>query len=385
MLVSNGNIEYSQDQDEKVCRLKSVLSADPIHWNEFLELDRDLAVLSHEATFKCSFSWILVHYPPAYVIETLLERYQNYLFSNDEEIKIIVNVALLGSIPKVLQFIASHYSYIMGQSLGFSGDLPLHRAQKVETASIILQACPASIGAQNTALELPLHIALQHQQHPDHIRLLVEQGLTMNVGGKEGCGGVLVKNRRGKTPFDLLTHQFATGIDLAILKNPFYEIDRRMFQNLVTMVLAIRDVAPNHASDVNILTEIIRLDCPPQAVRMAQMMAPEQVSKPDKLGRYPLHLASANKFCCRRVLGSLIWGFPRALQLCDQTGKYPLHWCALGGRTFFVGGMDIIYLTEPSVSSISDSTGFYPFMYAASVDCALDTIYHLIRECPGIT
>ena len=382
MLFSNSRFEYSQNQDEKVFRLKSVLSADPIHWNEFLELDRDLAVLSHEATFNCPFSWILARYPPTYVIKILLERYQNYIFCSDEKIKIIVNIALLGSISEVLRFIASHYSYIMSQPLDFSGDLPLHRAQKADIASIILRACPASVGVQNAVMELPLHNAFKHQQHPDHIRLLVEQGLAMKVGGKEGCGGVLVKNRVGKTPFDVLKKQFVTGIDIATLTNPLYEIDRRMFQNLVTMVLAIGNADPNSVNDVNILAEIIRLDCPPQAVLMVQIMAPGQVNKPDELGRYPLHLAVANKYCCRRVLNGLIWGFPRAIKLCDQSGKYPLHWGAIGGRSF-AAGMDMIYLAEPTVSCISDKNGLYPFMYAASVNCTLDTIYRLIGECPG--
>mmetsp|Transcript_19574 Transcript_19574/g.28892 ORF Transcript_19574/g.28892 Transcript_19574/m.28892 type:complete len:385 (+) Transcript_19574:178-1332(+) len=382
MLFSNSNMEFRQDQEEKVVRLKNIIAADPINWNEFLELDSELWVLSHEAAFDCSFSWILAHYPPPHVIKSLLERYQKFLFSNDVEIKSILNISLLESIPEVVQFIASRYSYIMNQPLDISGDVPLHRAQNGEIASIILQACPVSVGAQNHALELPLHAALLHQQHPDHIRLLVEQGVAMKVGGEEGCGGVLVQNSHGKSPFDMLNNQFETGIDLATLDNPIYETDRRMFNNLVTMVLAIRHVDRARASEFNVLHEIIRLDCPPSAIRMAQIMAPGQVSKPDEVGRYPLHLAAANKSCCRRVLDSLIWGFPRAVQLCDQSGKYPLHWGAIGGRPFSAG-VETIYLGGPAVTCIPDKNGFYPFMYAASGNCELDTIYRLLRESPG--
>mmetsp|Transcript_19573 Transcript_19573/g.28889 ORF Transcript_19573/g.28889 Transcript_19573/m.28889 type:complete len:280 (+) Transcript_19573:178-1017(+) len=276
MLFSNSNMEFRQDQEEKVVRLKNIIAADPINWNEFLELDSELWVLSHEAAFDCSFSWILAHYPPPHVIKSLLERYQKFLFSNDVEIKSILNISLLESIPEVVQFIASRYSYIMNQPLDISGDVPLHRAQNGEIASIILQACPVSVGAQNHALELPLHAALLHQQHPDHIRLLVEQGVAMKVGGEEGCGGVLVQNSHGKSPFDMLNNQFETGIDLATLDNPIYETDRRMFNNLVTMVLAIRHVDRARASEFNVLHEIIRLDCPPSAIRMAQIMAPGQ-------------------------------------------------------------------------------------------------------------
>ena len=84
---------------------------------------------------------------------------------------------------------------------------------------------------------------------------------------------------------------------------------------------AIRHIDQACASEVNVLQEIISLKCPPHAICMAQIITPWQVSKLDKVGRNPLCLAAANNSCCGRVLDSLIWDFPQAIQFCDQSGK----------------------------------------------------------------
>lgn len=380
-MLSQLNIQCAADQHDKVCELKRVLSEDPINWKKFLELDEELAVLSHQDDFDCSITWILSHYPPGYVIHTLLERYHNEVFANPEQMKKVLNIGLVSSIPEVVQFICSHYPYVLSQRLDEeTGDYPIHRAQKMEIASIILAADPASIGYQNNKLDLPLHCALYHQQHPDHVNLLLERGLAMHTGGDEGKGGVLVPNRNGKTPFDILKGQFQC-MDLATITSPIYEADRRLWQNFVSMICVIRGVNPRQAREMNLLHAIIELDCPPQAVRLGQIMT-GQVSKIDELGRSPLHLACANSISgSRRVIENLVWGFPRAVYLADNNGQFPLHYAANGGRSFG-DGIDIIYDANPSISNTPDRNGMLPYVLAANAGSSVDTIYRLMREIP---
>lgn len=376
------NKEQSIDQEhENFCHLKQILSHDPINWKAFLDVDREFdTLLRCSESIESTFAWILAHYPPKYVIHDLLHRYQSQLFSDQEKMKRILNIALGHNSYDVVYFIAKNYPFLMNQRLDNknSGDLPLHRVRDVDIASIVIQCYPAAVNVQNFALELPLHCAIEHFSHPDHVRILIEAGLANNVGGKEGCGGVLVRNNMGKTPFDVLNHQFSTGIDLATLGNPVYEIEKRMWKNLIAMIHAIRG-----AKDLLILHEIINLKCPSQAVRLAQIMLPNELSRADDMGRYPLHLASSQKNYCKVVLEHLVIGFPEVAHLSDCSGKYPLHYCTLGGRSF-AEGTEAIYNAEPVIATVSDDDGYLPFMYAASTCCSTDTIYRLLRECPGI-
>lgn len=373
------NQEQLISQHENFCNLKRILANDPIHWKEFLEADREYDMLPKcNESFESTFAWILSHYPPRYVIHDLLHRYQHVLFSDGEKLKNILNVALVRKSYDVVQFIATNYPLVVKEGLDKSGDLPLHRVRDVDIASIILQCYPTAVNMPNFNLELPLHCAIEQFSHPDYVRILIEEGLANNVGGREGCGGVLVPNKMGKTPFDILMNQFATGIDLAILGNPVYEIEKRMWKNMITMLHAIRGT-----NNLLVLHDIINLKCPSQAVRLGQIMLPNDVLRADDMGRYPLHLASFQKSCSRLVLEHLLIGFPQVAHLCDGSGKYPLHYCTLGGRSF-QEGTEMIYNAEPGVAATMDDDGFLPFMYAASTSCSIDTIYRLLRECAGI-
>mmetsp|Transcript_12734 Transcript_12734/g.23874 ORF Transcript_12734/g.23874 Transcript_12734/m.23874 type:complete len:402 (-) Transcript_12734:68-1273(-) len=380
---SHGAIREQQPMDlhENFCNLRRTLSNEPINWKEFLDVDREYDMLSrcNESFLESTFAWIITHYPPSYVIQDLLSRYQEHLFSNGGKVKSMLNIGLVHNSYDVVHFIATKYPFLMHQPLdNNSGDLPLHRVRDVDIASIILQRYPAAVSVPNFAHEIPLHCTIQHFSHPDHVRILIDEGLANNVGGMEGCGGVLVPNKMGKTPFDLLMHQFATGIDLATLGNPVYEIERRMWKNMLTMIYAIRGT-----KDTLILHDIINLQCPSQAVRLGQIMIPNEISKADDMGRYPLHLACSQKNCCKSILEHLMLGFKEVVHLRDYSGKYPLHHCALGRRSF-AEGTELIYNAEPTVATIADDNGFLPFMYAASTGCSTDTIYRLLMESPGI-
>ena len=382
LMAESFNNNFPMDEEEKVFQLRRLISTDPINWNEFLRLDEDLGVLSHEA-YDCSFSWILAHSPPDSVLKTILSRYHTYLFSDVTKIKAGLDIALYCSATEVVKFIATHYQHVISETIDDdSGDFPLHRARKAEIASILLEAYPAGVARQNNEFDLPLHVAIQHYQHPDDIRLLVEQGMIRKVGGQEGRGGVLVKNRLGETPFSLLNKQFSTGIDIACLSHPVYETDRRLWENLRTMVYAIHDVDKDNAQNFNILHALITLDCPPEAIQLAQLMVPGQVRIADEKGRYPLSLAAAHTNCSRRVLDNLLGAFPRALHRFDKKGRYPLHWGAAGGRSFPEGTESIF---SADIASIPDREGMFPFMLAASSkDGTVDTIYRLLRYSPDV-
>ena len=112
-------------------------------------------------------------------------------------------------------------------------------------------------------------------------------------------------------------------------------------------------------------------------------MVPGQVRIADEKGRYPLSLAAAHTNCSRRVLDNLLGAFPRALHRFDnKKGRYPLHWGAVGGRSF-PEGTESIYSAD--IASIPDREGMFPFMLvASSKDGTVDTIYRLLRYCPDV-
>lgn len=278
MLSSLSIEKYSKDQHDKMIQAYAILSQDPIDWKRFLEIDQELAILSHQNTFDCSMAWILSHSPPEPVIHTLLERYHNDILNNEEMVKSILKIGLSSSITEVVKFICSYSSSILHKPLDESGDYPIHRAQKVDIAKIILEAAPETIGAKNHNLDLPLHTAFIHQHqhsHPDLVSYLIQQGKAMQVGGEAGKGGVLVRNKLGKTPFDMLNEEYALA-DLSTISYPKYTADRRMWVNLTEMVKAIKEDVGDGVMDAKIVDAVVELGCAPQAVKTAKIMAGQE-------------------------------------------------------------------------------------------------------------
>lgn len=378
---TDGN--YMPIQKEKRYQLESILSSEPINWHQFLSLDEDLAILLNEDIFHCSFQWIISHYPPDNVTRSILLQNQRILFGNPKKARACLSIGLNYSATEVVKFIATHHKYLICVPLNDDSlDFPIHRARKLEIATILVRAYPDGIAKKNDKGNLPLHEAILHHLDPNHIKLLIHEAIAMNVGiDTNHCdGGILIRNKSGRSPLSLLKHQFATGVDIASLIHPISTLDGRMWNKLTLMLR----VLSRFGESMRLLHELIDLEFPPEAIYMGRLMMPEELRFRDQEGKSLLSLACMHpKTCSKRLLDSFLRAFPQALYLHDQQGRYPLHWCAVGAREY-CEGTDLIYSNGAAIASIPDKKGFFPFMLAASSPgtCSLELIYWLLRVCP---
>ncbi len=371
-----------EDHEEQAKQLKDLVGRSPVNWERFLQIDDKLRILGNES-YGCSLSWVLSHYPPPHVMQTILSRYRNIFFIDDESIKTALDVALYVSSSEVIRFIANHCRQVK-ETIDESGDLPLHRARRSDIANILLVSYPEGVGRLNKNLELPLHTAVRTYQSPEHIRLLLEYGLTLNVGGYKGKGGIHVENGLGQTPFCMLCNQISSGVDIASLSVPLYQTDLRLWEKLKIMILIHFNVDAGMMHSFNMLHAILHLGCPPEALHMACIIIPNQIQQPNKYGRLPLSLAASQLIYPRRSIELLHHEFAVAINISDDLGRYPLHWAASGGRTFSQG-TDVIFHANPEIAAIHDQAGMVPFMLAAaSPHPSIETIYLLLRVCPHI-
>lgn len=370
------------ERQTRVKELKRLLSRELIDWNRFLELDKDLSAIS-SSSFRCSFPWLLCKYPPKEVLHELLSRYQHYLFANDQTCSELLVAALSYSCAEIIRFVAHKDKKLLGIVLGNSLDIPLHRAGTDEIASLLLQAYPEGVGVQNKRGNLPLHLAIMHYKSPNHVKLLISEGMKQQVG--EGhSGGILVKNNSDETPFSILCKQAATGIDIASIRFPLYRSDLRLWENFNTLVKVYCSIENAGQSDgpFRIMHSLISSGCPQQAVFMAYTIVSEQIKEADEEGRYPLSLAAGQKSCQKLILSNLFNAYPQAILMVDKEGRLPLHWAAFGGRNLEEGAKELI-IANPAALRLADNLGMVPFMLAASnSETSLNTIYHLLRESP---
>jgi len=372
------NLRSTMKSNEmKIKELEQLLSAEPFNWNRFLELDRDLHVISSNICFF-SFRWIASKYPPQNIVNELMNRYHRYITSNESITKECLVAGIEYDNVDVITFIAYHKGkQIFSQPVDKSLDLPLHRARSIDTASILIKTFPDAVRIRNRNGELPLHSAIKHFRSLNHIKLLIREGKRQHIDS--GHGGILAKNIRGETPFSILCHQLATGIDLP-LTFPLFHSDLRLWEVLTTLLQAYstddNGVIPHR--HFRVLHSVISSHCPFQAVYLGQMLAPGQITEADENGRYPLSLAASHNSCPKQVLISLLGAYPNAINSVDRRGRLPLHWAAASGRNLEEGTKEL-FDANPSAISLSDNDGMWPFMLAASsYRSSLNTIYHLL-------
>ena len=388
----------NENRHDKIIQLKRVLSSDPIDWEYFLQLDKDLKVVTIPS-LKCSFTWIIAKYPPREVMHELLTRHEAYLFSkrNRNFCNECIRAALKYKNLEFLQFIAWREKELLSQSLlnnsvdldttlPLTGDLPLHRAGNVDIAKVLVRAYPKGVSVQNRDGDLPLHLAMKHFRSVDHVKFLIREGKKQRIDH----GGVLMKNRYGQSPFSILCKQIETGIDTAYLTFPFYSDDLRLWEKINIVLQAFME-DDNHDRTMNsgskckefqILHSLIRAGCPNQAIHMALIIKPEQIKEIDQEGRYPLSLCAGQRSCPKSILMKILHSYPDALYLPDHYGRLCLHWAVLSGRAVNEGIENLLTL-DPGALRIADKDGMLPFMLAAlNPENSIEAVYHLLRECP---
>ena len=366
--ISATSIE-DEDKHEKLYHLKAILNKDPIDWQTFLVLDNDLDVFS-QPSYQCSFLWILKHFPPDNVVQTLLNRHHGKLFSNMLDVKqLLDNAVILGS-NVVVKYICHHFPTSLNERMDENGNTVLHRTQKADIASIIVSINPAMLSIPNRNGNLPLHEAIIHFCSPELVQLLVEHGKSY----------LTRRNTDGETPLSILFRQVKNGVDIPTLSLPLSRNDIFLWEKLHILIKAQFETESD--DDFNILHRLIQLKSPAAAIHMAVLMEPHQVQKTDINGSFPLSLLAENYEYRKRTIDALIDIFPDAASIPNQYGEFALHHCAKSGR-LYNDGIDSVYRANPSASTMPDCNGIVPFMDAASKTKSVDAIYRLLLQCPN--
>ncbi len=402
----DAQIRMIQEQDddtikrhEKILKLKRLMSSDPIDWEDFLELDKDLqAVIT--PSFKCSFEWLLRRYPPSSILCQLLKRYESYLFSSKQQNqqrnnisikdlrKCIKTACCLGNVD-FIRFVAWKDKRLLSQpfpeELYFTkyGNLPIHCAYNLEMARILVEAYPQGLRVANQfGQDLPIHKAIWHNKSVEHVKFLVIEGKKQGLDH----GGLLRKDSHGHSPFSILCEQIEKGIDVANLTFPLYSDDLKLWEKLLFMLEEIYSSNTQQLGvDFKVVHALIESGCPNQAILMGLMINPVQIRQMDQFGRYPLSLCASQPSATnpKSTLLKILHSYPDAIRIPDYNGRLCLHWAAMGGRKLR-DGMEDILNAYPGALRLADKDGMLPFMLGAAseTDSSLDLVYQLIRECP---
>ena len=328
----------------------------------------------------------------------ILNEHHKDIFVNAESFRLNLYDACYYSSKHLAKFIIDENVDMAKTDIDDNGNLLLHLCQNSAITKILLKAFPGGVARMNDEMDLPLHVAIRKYRNPEIVHMLIDEGIKQQVGGTDGHGGIFVKNKNGYTPFSLLCHQFSSGIDLVSIGFPLYQHDMRLWENLVSVVKAAFIIEgkdskvegkPSEYLEKTcippmMLHKIIELNCPPEAIYLAHVINPLQVTEPDEKGYFPLSLALEKKSVPERVVMKLLKDFPAAINVADKHGRFPLHLSASSGRAY-EDGVEHIFKAQPSAISVADEDGMFPVMHAAAAEeASIDTIYRLLREYPAV-
>ena len=136
------------------------------------------------------------------------------------------------------------------------------------------------------------------------------------------------------------------------------------------------------------LHAIVSIDCPPSFLRFAALIYKDDVLIKDRHGRTPLALCASSTKIDEHTgwitLTILLHTFPAAAGIPDACGRLPLHLAIASNRTW-EGGIKDLLTAEPQSLTMRDPINkLYPFMFAASSNAEINTIYKLLLKNPEL-
>mmetsp|Transcript_3677 Transcript_3677/g.7141 ORF Transcript_3677/g.7141 Transcript_3677/m.7141 type:complete len:493 (+) Transcript_3677:169-1647(+) len=299
------------------------------------------------------------------------------------------------------------------------GSVPLHSVRNLETAKILVDACPSALHSTNNAGYLPLHRVTYANDVPVVVvRYLISEGERHKVGGWDGAGGALVATHNsGLTPLSAAIDMIDKGAQV----NEFQSEDNNSllsraastkWEKLIVIATAAKRVGdyalirPKYScffrnsfrsdAETPVLHTVVSMDCPESIVSYALKLKPEQCQEVDIFGNTALHLACSNPNANEDILRMLLqppYGYKDQAKMLDFHGSLPLHCYVSRGPGRCDSRMKLIIDAEPRALEAMDGEGLYPFMLAAtsasdraggSKGCDLDTVYALLRETPWL-
>ena len=349
----------------------------PVDWGAFLEqLSRDPEE-SARMLRSYSMEWLLPHNPPPEVLRSLVKFHGHDL------------CRIFNELRRPLVHYRSYCDYgeairMLIQNINPNASKPLRQRRRdvflttplflksshtpifdylsrcecdSKTVKAFLDVYPEGLRKRGCNGNLPLHISVGAASSPKEsniatsgiVRLLINEGQRIGVGGSKAAGGVLVENMEGLTPLGVFCSIISgyekrnTKVLNTTRRGHLWEILCLLLRKTYSAVFGY---AVGHGE---VLHAALELGCPVHIVQRLIQEVPEQSERRNIKGRLVLSLALES-------------GMPLSLLqriLCDA----------------------------PKVLHTRDSlTGMYPFMLAASgeEEEKLNTVYWLLREDPTV-
>jgi hypothetical protein len=269
---------------------------------------------------------------------------------------------------------------------------------------------------QSPRVGSPLHVACMFNTSPSIFEALVQANIDMATtpSGEKGFKPAeLVLNR-----FFLRFKRNYTIVDADVDVNDNRKEIKRNHPALRDLVARItillsatragkcRDNVRRHCGELNIHDLIANLSLLGNIspfLDIAVRLNPDQVSKTDNQGNFPLHLVVRNPstsppcapiyrprkfFVSRDPIEVLATYFPIAASIPDQCGDLPLHVALKSGERKWGDGLSSLVKAFPFALQRQDrGTGLFPFqlpvvfLVGSELD-SLDTIFELLIACP---
>ena len=283
---------------------------------------------------------------------------------------------------------------MLAQTPNRDGVFPIHLCNSKDTAELLVDIDPECVCRRSQRSgSLPLHhmIETNGPVDPDLCRYIVQKTLdlgrsrSINSGGASvpPLGGILTRNRHGKTPLSLLVDHIDDDMIKITNRNKMWSVLRETFLPVMMSTATItRGLELHTLVDYRCLHSERMMD-------MALKLYSHQASFRDELGRTPLHVAVADTGSCRcsyEALQSLIDANPKAPRMADRYGRLPIDWAAECPHVS-TRNLALLMKGEPRAIDTRDlQTHRYPFVAAALKEHrnSINNTYVLLRSKPHV-
>ena len=254
------------------------------------------------------------------------------------------------------------------------GQTALHHACLFRAPLEILEAMVCAshdlASVRNDAGELALHWAVRLALSMETLKTLVEAYPS----------GAFLADNSNHSPLSLLWDRHDHSL---------MQIYRTMGQEGVlnsTQWKRIMLFVKGNSDQKRDLHAIASTHCPSSFLRFATLIFKGDISVKDRKGRTPLALCASSTRMDEDIdwtyLTILLHTFPAAAGIPDACGRLPLHLALESNRTW-EGGIKALLKAEPRSLTMRDPISrLYPFMFAASTNSEIDTIYNLLLKDP---
>eukprot|EP00567_Pseudictyota_dubia_P002108 CAMPEP_0197467492 /NCGR_PEP_ID=MMETSP1175-20131217/65590_1 /TAXON_ID=1003142 /ORGANISM="Triceratium dubium, Strain CCMP147" /LENGTH=428 /DNA_ID=CAMNT_0043003561 /DNA_START=727 /DNA_END=2013 /DNA_ORIENTATION=- len=382
--------------------LLELMEADVVNWSDVI--DR-LQMYPHEAAFSSRgkgyrvLNKALWKRAPLSVIQAIVNAHPQAAFGRSTKGVTPLHIAVVFGTSEIIRFIYEANPEAASQQTT-NGTIPLHGAKDKDTTLMLIQGFPRGVCVRGYNRNLPLHAAAYSPTaSPEVVKLLIGAGKRYHLGGKNGNGGVLVKNEEGDTSLSLVCKFIEERFGWDQLNFAGHNQWKKLISIARAAYMALKGDHPCKKSispcqihqeknpqlqELRMLHLLVALRCPAVVIWHALQMYPHQSKEQDQHGQYPLTIASKNVLTDSSVIKMLLHEFAGAAAIpCAVSGRLPLVLSIAAGREYDDGLREILHAAPSAIEARDPETGLYPFMIAALGEtCSINTVFSLLLEAP---